>query len=151
MSSQRIAFKVSGTVQGKFTSMLLSNIYETILSVADKSNTYSGRSGIPVTIPCLLHAIDALLAKHAAIYRDFTQKRATAYDVKGWVKNTHCGRVEGEAQGTEESLQKFLKDINNGPRHAHVVKLEKKEIAPKDGEVEFGFMKTSESGYEATQ
>lgn len=46
-----------------------------------------------MTIPCLLHAIDALLAKHAAIYRDFTQKRATAYDVKGWVKNTHCGRV----------------------------------------------------------
>ncbi|PYH37390.1 acylphosphatase [Aspergillus neoniger CBS 115656] len=94
---------------------------------------------------------NALLAKHAAIYRDFTQKRATAYDVKGWVKNTHCGRVEGEAQGTEESLQKFLKDINNGPRHAHVVKLEKKEIAPKDGEVEFGFMKTSQSGYEAMQ
>ncbi|PWY82462.1 hypothetical protein BO83DRAFT_374945 [Aspergillus eucalypticola CBS 122712] len=60
-------------------------------------------------------------------------------------------QVEGEAQGTEESLQKFLKDINNGPRHAHVVKLEKKEIAPKDGEVEFGFMKTSESGYEAMQ
>ncbi|GAQ42329.1 acylphosphatase [Aspergillus niger] len=84
-------------------------------------------------------------------FRDFTQKRATAYDVKGWVKNTHCGRVEGEAQGTEDSLQKFLKDINNGPRHAHVVKLEKKEIAPKDGEVEFGFMKTSESGYEAMQ
>ncbi|GFN16972.1 acylphosphatase [Aspergillus tubingensis] len=113
MASQRIAFKVSGTVQGKFTSILLSNI----------------RVG----------------------FRDFTQKRATAYDVKGWVKNTHCGRVEGEAQGTEDSLQKFLKDINNGPRHAHVVKLEKKEIAPKDGEVEFGFMKTSESGYEAMQ
>ncbi|OJJ77858.1 hypothetical protein ASPBRDRAFT_37088 [Aspergillus brasiliensis CBS 101740] len=102
MASHRIAFKVSGTVQG-------------------------------------------------VGFRDFTQKRATEHDVKGWVKNTHCGRVEGEAQGTEDSLQKFLKDINNGPRHAHVVKLEKKEIAPKDGEVEFGFMKTSESGYEAMQ
>ncbi|KAI2833323.1 hypothetical protein CBS63078_480 [Aspergillus niger] len=135
MASQRIAFKVSGTVQGKFTSMLLKQ----------------QPGGIPVMLPGLLHAGDALLAKHAAIYRDFTQKRATQYDVKGWVKNTHCGRVEGEAQGTEDSLQKFLKDINNGPRHAHVVKLEKKEIAPKDGEVEFGFMKTSESGYEAMQ
>ncbi|GCB20512.1 hypothetical protein AAWM_03397 [Aspergillus awamori] len=123
MASQRIAFKVSGTVQGKFTSMLLKQ----------------QPGGIPVTIPGFLHAVDALLAKHAAIYRDFTQKRATQYD------------VEGEAQGTEDSLQKFLKDINNGPRHAHVVKLEKKEIAPKDGEVEFGFMKTSESGYEAMQ
>ncbi|KAI2856451.1 hypothetical protein CBS12448_4420 [Aspergillus niger] len=112
MASQRIAFKVSGTVQGKFT---------------------------------LTHNLAGVG------FRDFTQKRATQYDVKGWVKNTHCGRVEGEAQGTEDSLQKFLKDINNGPRHAHVVKLEKKEIAPKDGEVEFGFMKTSESGYEAMQ
>ncbi|PWY70953.1 acylphosphatase [Aspergillus heteromorphus CBS 117.55] len=102
MASQRIAFKVHGTVQG-------------------------------------------------VGFRDFTQRRATEYDLKGWVKNTHCGRVEGEAQGTEESIQKLLKDINNGPRHAHVVKLEKKSIAPKDGEGEFGFVKTSESGYEGTQ
>ncbi|PYH90037.1 acylphosphatase [Aspergillus ellipticus CBS 707.79] len=102
MASKRIAFKVSGTVQG-------------------------------------------------VGFRDFTRRRATEYDLKGWVKNTHCGRVEGEAQGPEESIQKLLKDINNGPRHAHVVKLEKKSIATKEGEEDFGFMRTSESGYEGTQ
>jgi len=34
-------------------------------------------------------------------------------------------------------LQKFLKDINNGPRAAHVVKLEKKEIDVVQGESGF--------------
>ncbi|RAL16246.1 acylphosphatase [Aspergillus homomorphus CBS 101889] len=98
MTSQRIAFKVSGTVQG-------------------------------------------------VGFRDFTQKRATEYDLRGWVKNTHCGRVEGEAQGNEESLQKLLKDINKGPRLAHVVKVEQKEIAAKDGEEGFSCYRTSESGF----
>ncbi|PYI18468.1 acylphosphatase [Aspergillus violaceofuscus CBS 115571] len=98
MSSQRIAFKVSGTVQG-------------------------------------------------VGFRDFTQKRATEYGLNGWVKNTHCGRVEGEAQGPKESVQKLLKDLNNGPRLAHVVKLEQKEIGVKDGEEKFSCYKTSESGF----
>ncbi|PYH46538.1 acylphosphatase [Aspergillus saccharolyticus JOP 1030-1] len=98
MSSQRIAFKVSGTVQG-------------------------------------------------VGFRDFTQRRATEYNLRGWVKNTHCGRVEGEAQGSEESVQKLLKDISKGPRMAHVVKVEKKEIGVKDGEENFACYKTSESGF----
>jgi acylphosphatase len=34
-------------------------------------------------------------------------------------------------------LQKLLKDLNNGPRAAHVVKLEKKEIDVIDGESSF--------------
>ena len=46
-------------------------------------------------------------------------------------------QVEGEAQGTEEALQKFLKDIDNGPRAAHVVKLEKRSIDTVQGESSF--------------
>jgi acylphosphatase len=34
-------------------------------------------------------------------------------------------------------LQKLLKDLHNGPRAAHVVKLEKKEIELIDGESSF--------------
>jgi acylphosphatase len=34
-------------------------------------------------------------------------------------------------------LQKLLKDLNRGPRAAHVVKLEKKEIDVIDGESSF--------------
>jgi acylphosphatase len=46
-------------------------------------------------------------------------------------------QVEGEAQGEEASLQKLLKDLDKGPTHAHVVKLEKKEIELVDGESSF--------------
>ncbi|KAL4988574.1 Acylphosphatase-like domain-containing protein [Aspergillus falconensis] len=100
MATQRIAFKVHGTVQG-------------------------------------------------VGFRDYTMKRAAEYGLKGWVKNTDCGKVEGEAQGPEERIQKFLKDINNGPRHAHVVKLEKKILDSKDGEDQFGLRKTSATVFES--
>ncbi|EAA64930.1 hypothetical protein AN2098.2 [Aspergillus nidulans FGSC A4] len=76
-------------------------------------------------------------------------KRAAEYGLSGWVKNTDCGRVEGEAQGSEEGIQKFLKDINNGPRLAHVVKLEKKTLDPKDGESHFGLRKTSATVFDS--
>jgi acylphosphatase len=46
-------------------------------------------------------------------------------------------QVEGEAQGEEDVLQNFLKDIGQGPRHAHVVKLEKSEIEVQEGETAF--------------
>lgn len=36
-------------------------------------------------------------------------------------------QVEGEAQGDEESLKKFLKDVDEGPRSAKVVKLDQEE------------------------
>jgi acylphosphatase len=46
-------------------------------------------------------------------------------------------KVEGEAQGEEDGLQKLLKDLDRGPTHAHVVKLEKNEIELEDGETGF--------------
>ncbi|KAL1993499.1 hypothetical protein VTN49DRAFT_3448 [Thermomyces lanuginosus] len=72
------------------------------------------------------------------VIRAFTQKRANEYGVTGWVKNTLDGKVvEGEAQGEEEAVQKLLKAVDQGPRLAHVVKLEKQELSPTDGESGF--------------
>lgn len=48
-----------------------------------------------------------------------------------------CKQVIGEAQGSEEALQKFRKDIDSGPRHAHVVKVETSEIEAKSDESSF--------------
>lgn len=48
-----------------------------------------------------------------------------------------AGKVEGEAQGEDDILQMFMKDIDKGPTHAHVVKLEKSEIEVVDGETGF--------------
>ena len=45
--------------------------------------------------------------------------------------------MEGEAQGGVESLQKLLDDINQGPKMAHVVKVEKADQEVKEGETSF--------------
>ncbi|KIV95675.1 hypothetical protein PV10_03299 [Exophiala mesophila] len=70
-------------------------------------------------------------------FRDFTRKKATSYGLTGFVRNTSDGKVKGEAQGEEDSLKKLKGDLNEGPRAAHVVKLEFKEIDSKDGESSF--------------
>lgn len=45
--------------------------------------------------------------------------------------------MEGEAQGDEGALEKLKKDLNEGPKHAKVVKLETTDIATKEGEYSF--------------
>ncbi|KUJ16626.1 uncharacterized protein LY89DRAFT_586392 [Mollisia scopiformis] len=69
--------------------------------------------------------------------RYYTRKKAASYGITGWVRNTANSKVEGEAQGEDDVLSKFMKDIDKGPTHSHVVKLEKKEIELIDGEADF--------------
>jgi acylphosphatase len=65
--------------------------------------------------------------------------------------NADQKQVEGEAQGPEETLQKFLKDVDKGPRSAHVVKLEKKILDVRDDDDgHFGVRRTSESLFESS-
>ena len=40
-------------------------------------------------------------------------------------------QVSGEAQGSEDSIKSFLKELNSGPSAAHVTKVEKEEITTK--------------------
>jgi acylphosphatase len=49
----------------------------------------------------------------------------------------YLGQVVGEAQGNEDALKKLKSDLKEGPRAAHVVKLEVKEIQSKEGESSF--------------
>ncbi|KAE9371030.1 acylphosphatase [Stipitochalara longipes BDJ] len=70
-------------------------------------------------------------------FRFFARKKATAYGLTGWVRNTPNSKVEGEVQGEDEVLQNFLKDIDQGPRHSQVVKVEKSEIEVLEGETAF--------------
>lgn len=48
-----------------------------------------------------------------------------------------CQQVEGEAQGEENSVAKLLKDLDEGPTHSHVVKLEISDIDIQEGESGF--------------
>jgi acylphosphatase len=46
-------------------------------------------------------------------------------------------QVVGEAQGDEISLQDFSRDLNEGPKHAHVIKLERSNVPIKERESSF--------------
>lgn len=50
---------------------------------------------------------------------------------------SQLSQVEGEAQGNDDGIQKLLKDLNDGPSAAHVAKVEKSELATKEGESSF--------------
>ena len=45
--------------------------------------------------------------------------------------------MEGEAQGDEEAVQKLLKDVDQGPSMAHVVRVDKTELDPQREETSF--------------
>ncbi|POS70047.1 acylphosphatase [Diaporthe helianthi] len=62
-------------------------------------------------------------------FRYFTRKQANAHGITGW--------VEGEAQGNEDVLQTFLKDVDTGPPGSKVVKLDKEDRDVVDGETGF--------------
>ncbi|KAK5946647.1 hypothetical protein PMZ80_000790 [Knufia obscura] len=70
-------------------------------------------------------------------FRSFTEKKASGYGLTGWVKNSDDEKVIGEAQGSGEALQKFKKDLGEGPSAAKVVKVETDEIETKSGETSF--------------
>jgi len=70
-------------------------------------------------------------------FRYFTRKKANTYNLTGFVRNHPQGQVEGEAQGPDESLQMLVKDLESGPSHARVTKLEKEDIDVVEGEEGF--------------
>lgn len=49
----------------------------------------------------------------------------------------NLSQVEGEAQGDDDAVDKFLKDVDDGPRHAKVVQLTKEERDVVDEERNF--------------
>ncbi|KAK4158162.1 armadillo-type protein [Chaetomidium leptoderma] len=67
----------------------------------------------------------------------FTRHRAVEHKITGWVRNTDNNKVEGEAQGEEDAITAFLKHVDHGPRHSHVVRLDREDREVVEGETEF--------------
>jgi acylphosphatase len=61
-------------------------------------------------------------------FRYFVQKRASEFNIKGWVKNTRDGGVLVMAQGYEKDVETFLEHLRIGPSMARVRKLEKSQM-----------------------
>ena len=53
-------------------------------------------------------------------FRYATQRKATELGLTGWVRNTKDGRIEIEASGASEPLERFLTWCGKGPDQAKV-------------------------------
>ena len=53
-------------------------------------------------------------------FRYFVKTTADDYGIKGYVKNIYSGEVEIEAEGEEDIIKKFVKEIKRGPTFSQV-------------------------------
>ena len=53
-------------------------------------------------------------------FRFFTQRRATALGLRGWVRNLPDGTVEAEAWGPSAALAEFKDELRGGPAGSRV-------------------------------
>ncbi len=53
-------------------------------------------------------------------FRYYVTDVAARENIAGWVRNLPNGRVEIEAEGDAEALQRFDRDVRHGPRGAEV-------------------------------
>ena len=70
-------------------------------------------------------------------FRYFTQAAATREGLHGWVRNLPDGRVEVEAEGDVEALERFERALHHGPRGARIDEMDV-EAVPATGR-ESGF------------
>lgn len=63
-------------------------------------------------------------------FRYFAEEQARAENLAGYVTNLPDGRVEAVAEGEEESVQRFERALNRGPRSAVVERVESDTIPP---------------------
>ncbi len=63
-------------------------------------------------------------------FRFFTQRAAAMHQVLGYVKNLEDGRVEAFAEGDEDSVNAFHKEMLAGPTYARVETVEEIVMDP---------------------
>jgi len=57
-------------------------------------------------------------------FRHHTMQTASAYNIKGWVKNLRDGRVEMVCEGSEEDIERMIEWCRQGPPGSHVRKID---------------------------
>jgi acylphosphatase len=60
-------------------------------------------------------------------FRYFAERMAHEFGIRGYVKNLSSGSVEVYAIGDEKSLEKFKRQLAEGPRSARVTGIEESE------------------------
>lgn len=59
-------------------------------------------------------------------FRAFVVQHAANLGLVGWVRNTYDGDVELVAEGPRASVEKLLGLVEQGPRSAHVIQIQRK-------------------------
>jgi acylphosphatase len=70
-------------------------------------------------------------------FRYFTQAAANREGLHGWVRNLPDGRVEVEAEGDADAVERFERALRQGPRGASVEAMEVEAVAPSGREPGF--------------
>lgn len=63
-------------------------------------------------------------------YRFFAQRVAARYQVRGYVRNLHDGRVEAYVEGAADKVEAFKHDLATGPEFSEVERLEEFVLDP---------------------
>jgi acylphosphatase len=63
-------------------------------------------------------------------YRDFVQRRARRLDLTGYVMNLPDGRVRVRAEGSPESIEELIREMEKGPPLARVEKVSATWLPP---------------------
>jgi len=65
-------------------------------------------------------------------FRWFAESAAAREGVHGWIRNLPDGRVEAQAEGDAEALERFERAIRHGPPSARVTDVEVEALGPSD-------------------
>ncbi len=57
-------------------------------------------------------------------FRAFTASSASRLGLEGWVRNRYNGTVETVAEGDQDQLQAFLRELHRGPGPANVTRVD---------------------------
>jgi acylphosphatase len=63
-------------------------------------------------------------------FRWFTRDAAEREGVHGWVRNLPDGRVEAQAEGDADALERFERALRHGPRGARVDEVDVDALPP---------------------
>jgi acylphosphatase len=67
-------------------------------------------------------------------FRDTTRRRAESRGVAGWVRNRPEGTVEAQFEGEAEAVDSMVAFAREGPRGAHVERVDVEEVEPEGHE-----------------
>lgn len=64
------------------------------------------------------------------MFRDFVQRKATARNLTGWVKNNPDKTVSMYVEGEEKALEELFQLLKKGPLFAKVEWVERRDVSP---------------------